>query len=77
MIDDPREQPDPLLIPEAQEGLGAYLDQFDREIWPIFKARGFSHDVAIVAWYLNRIWIRMDDFGSDDPDKDAPWRPPT
>lgn len=54
---------DPLLTPEERAEWSESLDRFDREVWPLFRARGYSKDVALVMWEVARVQGKLTAFG--------------
>lgn len=59
---------------ETQETIDewtAYLDHWERDFWPLFKARGFAHDAAFQIWMLNRLTVAVHDL--DQPDEKEEW----
>jgi len=37
-----------------------YLDAFNEQVWPVFKERGFSKDMALQVWMLNKIFNELE-----------------
>lgn len=62
---------------DAKNSWREYLADFEREIWPVFAARGFSKDAALVAWMTNRLYNDVDALVaqlSDDRDEGEEWK---
>jgi hypothetical protein len=39
---------------DDRESWEAYLDDFERFVWPIFKQRGYARDNALALWLGNQ-----------------------
>ena len=46
---------DPQLNEEGKQAWYVYLSEFKRDVYPTFKARGYSRDTALVVWTLQRL----------------------
>lgn len=44
-----------------------YLDDFDKDVYPIFLAHGYTKETALSVWMMNRLYNAL------DPDKDDDW----
>lgn len=47
------DEPSILFSPEVQERWASWLDRFERFMYPVFEARGYSRDAALAAFLLN------------------------
>lgn len=46
----------------------AWMDAWERDIWPFFRARGISKSAALMVWHLNQVKNMLE--GPEDED----WR---
>ena len=57
------------LTPDQAIEWNEYLTEFVAEVYPLFERHGVSIDAALMCWFNNRLYNRLDD---DDDDED--WR---
>ena len=57
---DPAERDDEIEFTEEQErSWRAYLEDFRRDVFPVFEAHGFTLPEAFLAWQSNRVTNTM------------------
>lgn len=56
---------DPAKIVESEQtiemALKESLDEFERRIWPIYEARGYSKDTALISYSVGVLSDTVDD----------------
>lgn len=53
MTDDDDDQASDMDWMKAADSIGSDLDNFEAFLWPVYRERGFSREVAVICFYLH------------------------
>ena len=55
------------LDQETKQHWRDYLTDFEKNVYPLFRVKGYSHQDALLVWGLNRIFNILDDINDRLP----------